>query len=177
MGWYVVYSVIMQSWVVGGYFRVQIMRICLSKLCLKNWCGWDVFWGPWCSVCVRESVSKPAILTQASQARLGEIGRDAYPLSTRGHRSGGGFWSLGEGSSRLGEWDSPKWEIVCNYVFWLNNSCRRGWLLFWVGVRLAQAIPSRLFLWDSSPRRGIFLLGEREYVGCSGAGGLHRLGA
>jgi len=39
MGWYVVYSVIMQSWVVGGYFRVQIMRICLSKLCLKNWCG------------------------------------------------------------------------------------------------------------------------------------------
>ncbi|QCD86475.1 hypothetical protein DEO72_LG3g998 [Vigna unguiculata] len=94
-------------------------------------------------VCMRESMSKPAILAQASQARLGEIGRDAYPLSARGHRSGGGFWSLGEGSSRL--------------------------------VRLAQAIPSRLFLWDSSPRRGIFLLGEREYVGCSGAGGLHRI--
>jgi len=89
MGWYVVYYVIMQSWVVGGYFRIQIMRICLSKFCLKNWCGWDVIWGRWCSVCVRESVSKPAILAQASQAR-------------------------------------------------------RGWLLFWAGVRLAQVRPSRL---------------------------------
>ena len=54
-------------------------------------------------MCVLELVSKPAILAQASQARLGEICRDAYPLSARGHRSGGGFWSLGEGSSRLGE--------------------------------------------------------------------------
>jgi len=128
----------------GGYFCVQIMRICLSKLCLKNWCGWDVIWGRWCNVCVLELVSKPAILAQASQARLGEICRDAYPLSARGHRSGGGFWSLGEGSSRLGEWDSPKREIVCNCVFRLNNSRRRGWLLFWAGVRLFQARPSRL---------------------------------
>ena len=139
MGWYVVYSVIMQSWVVGGYFRVQIMRIGLSKLCLKNWCGWDVFWGPWCSVCVRESVSKPAIFAQAIQAHLGEICRDAYPLSAHGHRSGGEFWGLGEGSSHLGEWDSPKREFVCNWVFWLNNSLRRAWLLFWAGVHLAQA--------------------------------------
>ncbi|QCE10010.1 hypothetical protein DEO72_LG10g1234 [Vigna unguiculata] len=54
-------------------------------------------------MCVRESVSKPAILTQASQARLGEICRDVYPLLARGHRSGEEFWSLGEGSSRLGE--------------------------------------------------------------------------
>jgi len=54
-------------------------------------------------VCVRESASKPAMLAQASQARLGEICRDTYPLSARGHRSGGGFWSLGECSSRLGE--------------------------------------------------------------------------
>jgi len=38
MGWYVVHSVIMQSWVVGDYFRVQIMLMCLSKLCLMNWC-------------------------------------------------------------------------------------------------------------------------------------------
>ena len=52
---------------------------------------------------MRESVPKPAILAQASQARLGEICREAYPLSARGHRSGGGFWGLGEGSSRLGE--------------------------------------------------------------------------
>jgi len=52
---------------------------------------------------VRESASKPAILAQASQARLGEICRDAYPLSARGHRLDGGFWSLGECSSRLSE--------------------------------------------------------------------------
>ena len=59
--------------------------------------------GHWCNGCVRESASKPAILTQASQTRLGEICKDANPLSARGHRSGGGFWGLGEGSSRLGE--------------------------------------------------------------------------
>jgi len=44
MGWYVVYYVIMQSWVVCDYFRVQMMFMCLSKLCLRNWCGCDVFW-------------------------------------------------------------------------------------------------------------------------------------
>jgi len=52
---------------------------------------------------VRESAPKPAILAQTSQARLGEICRDANPQSARGHRSGGEFWGLGEGSSRLGE--------------------------------------------------------------------------
>ena len=47
--------------------------------------------GHWCSGCVHELVSKPAILAQASQARLGEMCRDAYSLSARGHRSGGEF--------------------------------------------------------------------------------------
>ena len=37
-GWYVVYSVILQNRVIADYFRVQIMLVCLSKLCLKNWC-------------------------------------------------------------------------------------------------------------------------------------------
>jgi len=62
-----------------------------------------VFWGRWYSGCVRESASKPAILAQASQTRLGEICRDANSLSARGHRSGEEFWGLGEDSSRLGE--------------------------------------------------------------------------
>jgi len=53
--------------------------------------------------CVRETASKPVILAQASQTRLGEICKDANPQSARGHRSGGEFWGLDEGSSRLGE--------------------------------------------------------------------------
>jgi len=32
-------------------------------------------------VCVRETVPESACLAQASQARLGEICRDSYPLS------------------------------------------------------------------------------------------------
>ena len=62
--------------------------------------GWAYFGSVldyWCRMCVRELVSKPAILAQASQARLGEICRDAYPLFARGHRLGREFWSLGEG--------------------------------------------------------------------------------
>jgi len=44
MGLDFVYSMIMQSWVIGAYFRVQIMLMCISKLCWMNWCVWVVFW-------------------------------------------------------------------------------------------------------------------------------------
>jgi len=108
--------------------------------------------------CVRESASKPTSLTQASQARLCEICRDANPQSARGHRSGREFWSLGEGSSRLGEWDSPKREIVCNCVFWLNNSRRRGWLCF----EREYVSPKRDPLLSEVAREGLWFWGTRH---------------
>jgi len=39
MGWYVVYSVMLPSWLIVDCFRVQITCMYLCKLCLKNWCG------------------------------------------------------------------------------------------------------------------------------------------
>jgi len=41
---------------------------------------------------VRKTVPKPAILAQASRARLGETCRDSYSYPTRGYRSGGWLW-------------------------------------------------------------------------------------
>jgi len=46
-------------------------------------------------------VSKPTILAQASQTRLGEICRDANPQFARGHRLGEEFWGLGEKSYEI----------------------------------------------------------------------------
>ena len=47
-----VISMIMQRWAVGVCFRVWIMLMCLSKLCLMTWCVWVVFWVAGAMLCV-----------------------------------------------------------------------------------------------------------------------------
>ena len=119
--------------------------------------------------CVREPASKPAILAQASQAHLGEICRDANPQFARGHRSGGEFWGFGEGSSRLGETclSEKSYEIVCfveqlaqaRVIVVLSGSTSRpSETLSPKRDREGRSVVFRV----SSPRRGTFILSERE---------------
>ena len=48
-----------------------------NELVLNEFVCFDSCFGVYGAVCVRESVPKPAILAQASQARLGETCRDS----------------------------------------------------------------------------------------------------
>jgi len=129
------------KWGQGGfleaYFSCLIMSICLMRLFWTNGVHWSEIRGTIVIVvCVNQCQSLHYSLRRELQRLSFEFCSCISPRQCD--------LVLGDKSSRLSEYASPKREFVCNCVDWMNNSRRRGWLLFWAGVRLVQARPSRL---------------------------------
>ena len=150
-----------------GFWVSHVYKECCSDGAMwSNWIG--IFWeGNWVllqCVCVW-------IIARTCNSRSGETCRGVCSLfcSCISPRRCG--LVLGNRSSRLGEYTSPKREFVGVLGGWLDISHRRDKMLFWAEWRLAQASTPRLseisredwwLLLNSSPRRGILILGEWE---------------
>jgi len=79
------------------FIAYKLCLFCGYNVVKMNWYDLEYALGLSCSGCVREIVLESAILTQASQASLGEICRDSHPFPARGYRSGERFlvWAKG----------------------------------------------------------------------------------